>query len=160
MSHWYDSTPKKSRRKRDSNPGSSAFEADALTTRPTRPLLLRSMQVPCPNFKKTCTPLCEDGTLLCCRLLLENLALPGISYYLSQGRYLIHISSSWWSLGLEDDIFCASYLWVREWLCRPILDLQSRVQSGHWKFAFVAGIQAAKWRRFSGGLCLMATLFL
>ena len=30
LSHWYDSTPKKSRRKRDSNPGSSAFEADAL----------------------------------------------------------------------------------------------------------------------------------
>ena len=36
MSHWYDSTPKKSRRKRDSNPGSSAIEADALTTGPTR----------------------------------------------------------------------------------------------------------------------------
>ena len=32
---WLDS--EKSRRKRDSNPGSSAFEADALTTRPTRP---------------------------------------------------------------------------------------------------------------------------
>ena len=30
MSHWYDSTPRKSRRKRDSNPGSSALEADAL----------------------------------------------------------------------------------------------------------------------------------
>ena len=30
----YDSTPEKSRRKRDSNPGSSALEADALTTRP------------------------------------------------------------------------------------------------------------------------------
>ena len=27
MSHWYDSTPKKSLRKRDSNPGSSALEA-------------------------------------------------------------------------------------------------------------------------------------
>ena len=54
---------------------------------------------------------------------------------------------SWWSLGLEGDIICASYLWVREWLCRPILDLQSRTQSGHWKFAFVAGIQAAKWQR-------------
>ena len=26
LSHWYDSTPKKSRRKRDSNPGSSALE--------------------------------------------------------------------------------------------------------------------------------------
>ena len=56
-------------------------------------------------------------------------------------------SSSWSSLGLEDDIICASYLWVREWLCRPILDLQSRAQSGHWKFAFVTGIEAAKWRR-------------
>ena len=41
---------------------------------------------------------------------------------------------SWWSIGLEDDITCASYLWVREWLCRPILDLQSRAQSGHWKY--------------------------
>ena len=29
MSHWYDSTLKKSRHKRDSNPGSSAPEADA-----------------------------------------------------------------------------------------------------------------------------------
>ena len=36
LSHWYDSTRKKSRRKRDSNPGSSALEADALTTRPPR----------------------------------------------------------------------------------------------------------------------------
>ena len=30
LSHWYDSTPTKSQRKRDSNPGSSALEADAL----------------------------------------------------------------------------------------------------------------------------------
>ena len=30
-SHWYDSTPKKSWRKRDSNPGSSALEADTLS---------------------------------------------------------------------------------------------------------------------------------
>ena len=36
LSHWNDSTPKKSRCKRDSNPGPSALEADALTTRPTR----------------------------------------------------------------------------------------------------------------------------
>ena len=36
LSHCYDSTPKKSRRKRDSNPGPSALEADVLTTRPTR----------------------------------------------------------------------------------------------------------------------------
>ena len=35
-SHWCDSTAKESRRKRDSNPGSSALEANALTTRPTR----------------------------------------------------------------------------------------------------------------------------
>ena len=33
MSHWYDSTLKKSRHKRDLNPGSSALEAGALTTR-------------------------------------------------------------------------------------------------------------------------------
>ena len=43
LGHWYDSTKnktkKKNRRKRDSNPGSSALEADALTTRPTRRLL-------------------------------------------------------------------------------------------------------------------------
>ena len=38
LSNWYDPTPKKSRRKRDSNPGSSAPEADALTTRRTRRL--------------------------------------------------------------------------------------------------------------------------
>ena len=36
LSHWYDETSEKSGRKRDSNPGSSALEADALTTRPTR----------------------------------------------------------------------------------------------------------------------------
>ena len=43
FSHWYDSTPKKSRRKRDSNPGTSAHEADALTTRPTRRSLTREI---------------------------------------------------------------------------------------------------------------------
>ena len=46
------------------------------------------------NFKKKCTPLgdnCKDGTLLSYLLLTEKkIALPGISYYLSQGRYLIH----------------------------------------------------------------------
>ena len=36
MSHWYDSTRKNPRGKRVSNPGSSATEADALTTRPAR----------------------------------------------------------------------------------------------------------------------------
>ena len=35
--HWYDSTRKKeTRHKRDSSPGSSFLEADALTARPTR----------------------------------------------------------------------------------------------------------------------------
>ena len=38
LSHWYDSTL----RRRDSNPGSSAPEADALTTRPTRRWLGRA----------------------------------------------------------------------------------------------------------------------
>ena len=42
LSHWYDSTPEKSRRKQDSNPGSSALDADALTTRPTRQLCMYS----------------------------------------------------------------------------------------------------------------------
>ena len=36
LGHWYDSAPEKSRRKQDLNPGFSAIEADALTTRPTR----------------------------------------------------------------------------------------------------------------------------
>ena len=30
LSHWYDLTPKKSRRKQDSNPGSSALEVNTL----------------------------------------------------------------------------------------------------------------------------------
>ena len=44
LSHWYDSNPEKSRRKRNSNPGSSALEADALTTRPTRRCSKQSTQ--------------------------------------------------------------------------------------------------------------------
>ena len=36
LSHWYESTPKKSPRKRDSNPGPDALEADALTTWPKK----------------------------------------------------------------------------------------------------------------------------
>ena len=36
VNFWYDSIPKKSRRKRDSNPGSHVSEAEALTTRPKR----------------------------------------------------------------------------------------------------------------------------
>ena len=53
-SHWsatFEVTgvtrPLKSRRKQDSNPGSSALEADALTTRPTRRLLTLSSAVSC-----------------------------------------------------------------------------------------------------------------
>ena len=41
VSHWYGSTPEKSLRKWNSNPGSSAVEADALTTRPTRRFVQR-----------------------------------------------------------------------------------------------------------------------
>ena len=37
------------------------------------------------------------------------------------------------------------YLWIQEWLWRPILDLQNRAQTGHWKLV-VAGTEAAKWR--------------
>ena len=36
ISHRYDSIRKKSRRRRESNPGSAALEVDALTTGPTR----------------------------------------------------------------------------------------------------------------------------
>ena len=36
LSHWCDWFPEKSRREWDTNPESSALEADALTTRPTR----------------------------------------------------------------------------------------------------------------------------
>ena len=49
LSHWYDSTPKKSRRKRDSNPGSAALEVDALTTRPTRRCVVRGQQTTSHN---------------------------------------------------------------------------------------------------------------
>ena len=41
LSHWYDETPEKSRSKRDSNPGSSALEADALTFFSRDPQILR-----------------------------------------------------------------------------------------------------------------------
>ena len=41
------STPGKSRNKRDSNPGSSTLEADALTTRPTRRSLDGRAEKPC-----------------------------------------------------------------------------------------------------------------
>ena len=57
-------------------------------------LLFWYMQVPCLNFRRKCTPLwvnCMDGTILCYLLILDKLELPDISYYLSQGRYLIHI---------------------------------------------------------------------
>ena len=43
LSHWYDLTSEKSRRKRDSKPESSALEADALTIRPTRRWVCRDV---------------------------------------------------------------------------------------------------------------------
>ena len=51
------------------------------------------MQVLCLRYKKKHTPFwvsCKDGTVLC-YLSLEKLRLPDISYYLSNGRFLIHI---------------------------------------------------------------------
>ena len=53
----------------------------------------RCMQVPCLNFKKN-VPLSETTVRMrhsCYLLPQEKLALPDISYYLSQGRYLTHI---------------------------------------------------------------------
>ena len=44
LRHWYDSTLKKFQRKRDSNAGSSALEADALSTRPTRRWIVKGLQ--------------------------------------------------------------------------------------------------------------------
>ena len=59
LSHWYDSTPKKSRRKRDSNPGPSALEADALTTRPTRQCPVRTVS---PAVPQACQALVKKFT--------------------------------------------------------------------------------------------------
>ena len=58
MSHWYDSTPKKSRRKRDSNPGSSALEADALPLgqRGGRAHQTTPPPPPPPTFTQDCSP--------------------------------------------------------------------------------------------------------
>ena len=72
----------------------------------------RYMQVGllCLNFKKKCAPLwdnCTNGAILSYLWLQEKLALPGISYYLSHGRYLIHIcivSKEWNRSGV---VFCA-----------------------------------------------------
>ena len=57
LSLWYDSTSEKSRLKRESNPGSSAPEADALTTRPTR-RLVGPVSV-CCNPGATATLICK-----------------------------------------------------------------------------------------------------
>ena len=62
LSYWYDSTPEKSRRKRDSNPGSSALEADALTSRTTRRWKGRAVTVSTINLfitEDSCQSLCE-----------------------------------------------------------------------------------------------------
>ena len=56
LSHWCDSTTEKSRRKRDSKPGSSALVVDALTTRPTRRCQAVSWQgAPFPGHARNCT---------------------------------------------------------------------------------------------------------
>ena len=64
-------------------------------------------------------------------------------------------SSSWWSLGLEDDIICASgvALQANPGLAEPCAVLALEVRICRWD----TGCQVAA---FSGGLCLMATLFL
>ena len=57
---WYDSTLENSPRKRDSNPRSSAHEADALINRPSRrslqrePHALQSLKIPVPNEAQNC----------------------------------------------------------------------------------------------------------
>ena len=48
LSHWNGLTPEKSRCQRDSNPGSSALEADAVTTRPTRWLSTGDLEISTP----------------------------------------------------------------------------------------------------------------
>ena len=111
----------------------------------------RAQTLPTELFRPPCSGI-SLATFGCCRFCpgcaTATTATATATTTITQNYCYNHSSSSsWWSLGLEDDIICASYLWVREWLCKPILDLQSRAQSGHWKFAFVAGIEAAKWRR-------------
>ena len=70
LSHWYDSTPKKSRLQRDSNPGPSALEADALTTRPTRRLRFATRHTescPCSPYLCLSQPaLKQVRELSCC----------------------------------------------------------------------------------------------
>ena len=66
LSHWYDSTPKKSRRKRDSNPGPPALEAEALTTRPTRRSALwrqapRRVATRVPVVSHSCGSTCKQS---------------------------------------------------------------------------------------------------
>ena len=64
LRQWYDSTPEKSLRKRDSNPGPSALEADVLTTRPTRRSKLKIL-VPLAkiSLSSACMKLSPDGTM-------------------------------------------------------------------------------------------------
>ena len=54
LSHWYDLSPEKSSRKLDSNLGSSAPEADALTTRPARPSCHKQTQMSPVTNKPRC----------------------------------------------------------------------------------------------------------
>ena len=84
------------------------------------------MQAPLSKLQKKCTPLwvnCKDGTFLCYVLLPgKKLALPGISYYLSQGSYLIHIYKVKQELNspvlenmLRKGLETKQYAWTNEW---------------------------------------------
>ena len=67
LSHWYDSTPEKSRRKRDSNSGSSTLEVDALTTR-----LRRSLGGYTVSWKLSLLPF----SIHCCTVIFGLLSAP------------------------------------------------------------------------------------
>ena len=68
------------------------------------------------------------------KALIRQLKKGGLWWWEGVGGgwgHIHHSSSSWWSLGLEDDIICASYMWVREWLHRPILGILLCDHSGN-----------------------------
>ena len=107
LSHWYDSTPKKSRCNRDSNPGPSSLEADALTTRPTRRSIFEGgptmnkdhcktqhcrssrMSSSLPQWSSVAclTSLqqaCVSQGLICCHTEIQ---VPDPTFHLTQSRY-------------------------------------------------------------------------
>ena len=64
LSHWYDSIQEKSRCKRDSNPGSCALEAVALSTRPTRRFFQMAAQSAVARSEEN-----DGGLLVSCQLI-------------------------------------------------------------------------------------------